>query len=64
MTTTSSIIEVPLPTRAAATLLEFSTEVIIPKGSSYGLSYQPETGSTSVDMIVGVTLIKLPKEFA
>jgi hypothetical protein len=58
------IIEVPLATREALPLVEFSTTVILPRGASYGISYQPETGSTSVDMIVGVTVIKLPEEFA
>lgn len=60
----NALIDVPLPTRGAAPLLEFSATIILPKGATYGLSYQPETGSTSVDLIIGTTVIKLPAEFA
>lgn len=60
----TNVIDVPLPTRAAVTFSEFPTTVILPRGASYGISYQPEVGSTSVDLIVGVTLVVLPSEFS
>lgn len=60
----SGVIEVPLPSREAVPLIEFDTTVILPRGARYGISYQPETGSTSVDLIAGITVIKLPVEFA
>ncbi len=50
-------VDVPLPSRAAVTLIEFSTLVVLPRGASYGLTYKPQTGSTSVDLIMGVTVI-------
>jgi hypothetical protein len=58
------IIDVPLSSRAALPLVEFTRTIILPRGSTYGLTYKPETGSTSVDIIVGITAIKLPVEFA
>lgn len=64
ITENGGVIKVPLPTRAALSLVEFSAKVIIPPGFSYGISYQPEAGSTSVDIIAGVTAIKLPEDFA
>ena len=64
LTGQDAIIDVPLPSRAAVTFIEFQTRVILPKGSMYGISYQPEAGSTSVDVITGLTLIKLPATFA
>lgn len=60
----SALIDIPLPTRGALTLNVFDTTVVMPKGSAFVLSYQPEPGSTSVDVIAGVRLIKLPVEFA
>jgi hypothetical protein len=56
-------IPVPLPTRAAVTFLEFATRVVLKRGSSYGIKYQPEAGSTSVDVITGGIVTVLPKEF-
>lgn len=64
LTTNQGVIEVPLPSRAAMPLIEFNTTVILPRGARYGITYQPETGSTSVDLIAGITVIKLPEEFA
>jgi len=57
------IISVPLPSRAVMPLAQFDTQVVLPNGASYGISYHPEAGSTSVDMIVGLTVIKLPEDF-
>ena len=56
-------IPVPLPTRAAVPFLEFNTVVVLERGSTYGISYQPESGSTSVDVITGCIATVLPKEF-
>ena len=58
-----TVIDVPLPTRQALPLVEFPIEVVLPRGASIGLSYQPEDGSTSVDVIAGLTLVRLPQEF-
>lgn len=60
----TNIIDVPLPSRLALTFTEFETRVVLPKGSSYGISYQPETGTTTLDVITGVTLFKLPESFS
>jgi len=63
LTGNTATIDVPLPSRAAVTFIEFSTKVVLPKGASYGITYQPETGSTSVDIIAGVNTIIVPQEF-
>lgn len=63
LTGNTAVIDVPLPTRGAVTFFEFETTIVLPKGASYGISYKPETGSTSVDVIAGVTVIKVPLEF-
>ena len=63
LTGQSTFIDVPLPSRAAVTFIEFETKVVLPKGASYGITYQPQTGSTSVEVIAGVTTIIVPEEF-
>ena len=43
-------------------LVNFPTTVILPRGSTYAISYQPEPGTGAVDVIAGVTLIRLTDE--
>lgn len=55
MTGADNTIPVFLPSTASATLIEFDTIVVLPKGSTYGLSWVPPAGMTSVKIIVAVT---------
>lgn len=50
----SAIIDIPLASRAAVPLNILSTDVILPKGTAYAVTYKPETGSTSVDVIIAI----------
>lgn len=58
------IIDIPMPPRDVLPLAEFVVTVILPKGSSYAHTYRPSTGNTSVDIITGCNIYKLPERFA
>lgn len=58
LTGQTNILDVPLPTRVAVSFVEFAIVVVLPKGAAIGISYEPQTGSTSVDVIIGCTLTK------
>ncbi len=62
LTGQTSIIDIPIPTRAAVTFIEFTIKIVLPKGASFGITYQPETGSTGLDVIAGVTAILVQGE--
>jgi len=52
-----AIIEVFLPTTDAVTLIQFETLIVLPKGSSVGISYTPPTGITTMDIVVAVNAL-------
>ena len=54
LTGQDNTIEVFLPTTAAVTFNAFSTLTILPKGSTFGITYEPPTGTTSVDIVIAI----------
>ncbi len=50
----SGEIKVYLPSVAAVTFNAFSTVVVLPKGGTIGITYEPPAGITSMDIIVAV----------
>jgi len=51
MNTGDSQVEVFLPSTAALTFVEFSTIVVLPKGAAIGISYEPPSGMTSMNIV-------------
>ena len=54
LTGQDSTVLVPLPSTALQTFNAFQTIVALPKGASFGVTYTPPSGVTSVDIIVAV----------
>lgn len=57
-----TLIDYALYSRADVPLREIDLNIILERGSSLGISYQPESGSTSVDLICSLSAIILPED--
>ena len=57
LTGQSNIVFVPLPTTAAVTLITFPTLTVLPKGATMGVSYEPPSGITSVNITIAINTI-------
>lgn len=47
-------VEIPLPSTALSSFSAFDTIVVLPKGATFGITYTPPSGITTVDVIIAI----------